>query len=261
MVNLASLADAILYDYDPRDRPDGLEVVDRPDLLMWTRPSPTKWSSGVRVARWGADEAEQRIDEVLAFFQARGRPFVWRVGPSSTPSDLPLRLAQRGLAHEPASRLLVAPLPVHGLRVNRDVRVLDAREPRDVAAFLRFGHPAWSEDDVQAELPDRLRYLDMYGLRAGFVLGYLGDELVANAAWRCSSDGRAMYLTGAGTLKEHRGKAIYQTMTQHRLARAATLGCGYAVIEAQVDTSAPILSRRGFADVGGVSVLTWEPCR
>lgn len=257
--DLAGLAEAILYDYDPRDRPDGLELVDRPDLLMWLRPSPTKWSSGVRLARWGADEVEQRIDDVLAFFQARGRPFVWRVGPSSTPSDLPLRLEDRGFTREPASRLLVAQLPVHRHRVNRDVRVVDARDPRDVAAFLRFGHPTWSDDDVRSELPDRIRYLDLYGRRAGFVLAYLDDALVANAAWRCSGSGLTVYLTGAGTLKEHRGKGIYQTMTHHRLAGAAALGCRYAVIEAQVDTSAPILNRRGFADVGGVSVLSWEP--
>lgn len=256
---LADLAEAILYDYDPRDRPGDLELVERPDLLMWTRPSPTKWSSSVRLARWRDDEVEQRIDEVLAFFRTRGRPFVWHVGPSSAPSDLPLRLERHGFVRGDATRLLVSRLPVDGLRLQRDVRIVDARSPREVEAFLRFGHPAWSEDEVRSELPDRLRYLDVYGGRAGFVLAYLGETLVANAAWRCSTDGRAVYLTGAGTVEEHRGKGIYQTLTQYRLTRAAALGCRYAAIQAQVDTSMPILQRRGFSDAGDVIVLSWEP--
>lgn len=256
---LADLAETILYDYDPRDRPDDLELVERPDLLMWTRPSPTKWSSSVRLARWRADEVEQRIDDVLAFFRARGRPFVWHVGPSSTPSDLPRRLERRGFVREPATRLLVSRLPVDGFRPHRDVRMVDALGPRDVEAFLRFGHPTWSEVEVRSELPDRLRYLDVYGGRAGFVLAYLGETLVANAAWRCSTDGRAVYLTGAGTMEEHRGKGIYQTLTHYRLTLAAALGCRYAVIQAQVDTSMPILQRRGFSEAGEVSVLSWQP--
>lgn len=148
---------------------------------------------------------------------------------------------------------------MHELRVHRDVRIVDARAPRDVEAFLRFGHPTWREDEVRSELPDRLRYLEVYGGRAGFVLGYLGETLVANAAWRCSTDGRAVYLTGAGTVEEHRGEGIYQTLTQYRLRRAAALGCRHAVIQAQVDTSMPILRRRGFSDAGEVSVLSWEP--
>lgn len=112
--DLARLAEGILYDYDPRDRVSDLELVERPDLLMWTRPGATKWSSSVRLARWDPDEADRRIQEVLTFFRERGRPFVWHVGPSSVPADLAIRLGHAGLAREHVTRLPVTELPVQG---------------------------------------------------------------------------------------------------------------------------------------------------
>ncbi len=250
------LAEGILYDYDPRYRSDDLELVEQPDLLMWTRPSPSKWGSSVRRARWNEDEVEGRIDEVLAFFRERARLFVWHVGPSSAPPDLALRLQRCGFARED-TKLLLAPLPVDGLRRNHDVRVVEARRPEEVEAFLRFGQPDWTDEEVRSELPERLRMLEAYGERAGFLLAYLRDALVANASWRDATDGRTIYLTGAGTAGEHRGKGIYQTLTAYRLERALARGRRYAVIQARVDTSMPILARRGFIDVGAVSVLSW----
>lgn len=253
------LAEGILHDYDPRDRPDGLELVERLDLLMWTRPSPTKWSSSVRWALWSENEADQRIDEVLAFYRERGRPFVWHIGPSSAPPDLARRLERRGLIPENETTLLVATLPVAGLRTNSDVVVVEARAPAQVGTFLRFGHPDWNDEEVRSELPDRLRFLDLYRERAGFLVAYLADAPVANAAWRDSADGHAVYLTGAGTKREHRGEGIYQTLVQYRLDRALARGCHYAVIQAQSDTSMPILLRRGFVPAGRVAVLSWTP--
>lgn len=253
------MAEAILYDYDPRDLPTDLELMERPDLLMWSRPSPGKWSSSVRRVRWDEDEAERRIDHVLSFFRERDRAFVWHVGPSSSPADLPLRLERRGLAREPETRLLIAQLPVEGFRADSDVRVVEARDPAEIKAYLRFAHPDWTVDQVRRELPERIRFLDVYRGSAGFLLAYFGGELVANAAWRDSTDGHAVYLTGAGTKDEHRGRGIYQTLTRYRLARALARGRRYAVIQARTDTSMPILLRRGFTEAGAVSVFSWEP--
>lgn len=257
--DLTHLAEAIVYDYHERDRESDLEVVERPDLLMWTRPGPTKWSSSVRLARWEPDEADRRIEEVLEFFRRRGRPFVWHLVPSSTPADLGVRLGRAGLAREQVTRLLVVELPVRGLRGNADVRIVDTRTPAEVEARLRFAWPAWSDEVIRSEAADRLRFLDLYGERAGFLLAYLGDVAVADAAWRDSTDGRAVYLTGAGTRADHRGRGIYQALTAYRLDRAIARGCRYAVIQARMDTSMPILLKRGLRDVGETAVFSWTP--
>lgn len=256
------LAEAIVYDYDDRDRggPD-LEIVERPDLLLWTRPGPTIWTSSVRLSRWGPEEADRRIQEVIAYFRERNRPFVWFVLPSSAPADLPDRLLQAGLVRTDVSRLLVAELPVQGLRRNDDVRIIETRTPEEIAARLRFAWPAWSEGTIHSEVADRLRTLEVYGARAGALLAYLGDAPVADAAWRDSTDGCTVYLSGAGTRETHRGKGIYQTLTAYRLEHAMERGRRYAVIQARPDTSMPILLRRGFRDVGETSVYSWIPKR
>lgn len=259
--DLRALAEGIVHDYDPRDRPDGLEIVDRADLVMWTRPGPTKWMSSVRVTRWDPTEADAQIQEVLVFFRERVRPFVWFVTPSSAPSDLADRLTQAGLQLEQRTRLLVAELPVAGLRRNEDVTIVDCRTAEETEARLRFAWPDWSDEVIRAETADRLRSLALYGDRFGGLLAYQGDTPVADANWRDSTDGRAIYLTGGGTRPEHRGKGIYQTLTAQRLTSAARRGCRYAVIQARVDTSMPILLRRGFQDVGEVSVFEWSPAR
>lgn len=257
--DLLRMAEGIIYDYHPLDRDGDVEVVERPDLLMWTRPGPNKWSSSVRVTRWAAEEADQRIEDVLAFFMARGRSFVWHVVPSATPTDLGPRLEGAGLTREPATRLLVGDLPIRDLRANDEVRIVDARTSAQVEAKLRFAWPDWSDETIRSETADRLRSLDLYGERAGHLLAYLGGKAVADASWRDSTDGRAIYLTGGGTRPEHRGKAIYQTLTAYRLDRALARGCRYAVIQARTDTSMPILLRRGFRDVGETVVYSWAP--
>jgi GNAT superfamily N-acetyltransferase len=258
-LNLTGMAEAIIYDYDPRDRQSDLEIVDRPDLLMWTRPGPTKWFSSVRIARWNAAQADDRIQEALAFFRERHRPFVWHVSPSSAPADLGVRLERAGLVLEQKTRLLVAELPVQGLRVNDHVRIVDTRTSDEVEARLRFAWPAWTDEEIQSETKERMRSLELYGERAGFLLAYLGDAAVADASWRDSTDGRTVYLIGAGTRDEHRGKGIYQTLTAYRLDHALARGCRYAIIQARMDTSMPILLRRGFRDVGETSVFSWAP--
>src|SRR3972149_1238664 len=111
-VDLARLAEGILLDYDPRDMPPRLALVER---------------------------AEPRTAAPLAFCGGRGRSFVWEVGPSSAPADLADRLRRRGLEVESDTRLLVARLPVAGLRPVAALRLVDARTADDGAAYLRFG--------------------------------------------------------------------------------------------------------------------------
>jgi hypothetical protein len=64
------------------------------------------------------------------------------------------------------------------------------------------------------------------------------------------TDGRCVYLKGAGTRKDVRGRGIYSSVTDYRCARAVERGCRHASIIALADTSAPILRTRGFIDLG-----------
>lgn len=100
------------------------EVIARPDLLLAIGSLPQHpWSSTVYWARWTEAEADARIADVLEIFRARGQSFVWLVTMRSTPASLGDRLVRHGFIRELVGRVLMAELPIAGLRVNPDVRV------------------------------------------------------------------------------------------------------------------------------------------
>ena len=61
---------------------------------------PVDLFNAVVLARLTPDTADARISAVVAEFQTRALPFVWHVGPTSGPADLPERLLAHGLAHD-----------------------------------------------------------------------------------------------------------------------------------------------------------------
>lgn len=100
-----------------------------------------------------------------------------------------------------------------------------------------------------------MAYLAMPGRRGGFLVAYLDGVAVANAGYRYSSDGRCVYLIGAETVEQFRGRGVYASLVAHRAARAAERGCVIASILANTETSAPMLTRRGFTDHGALPRL------
>jgi hypothetical protein len=64
------------------------------------------------------------------------------------------------------------------------------------------------------------------------------------------------YLRNAETLPAFRGRGIYLTLINHRLQVARAAGCTAAVVQAQVQSSSPILRKRGFRRVSWLRALT-----
>jgi len=252
------LVEASLYDYEPGWLPPGCHVVARPDLLMWSSPSPSRGANRVAWVKWTEQEVERGIDEVFAYYRARGRDFSWCIGPSSTPAGLGAHLGARGLACVDASRMLTAPLPISGMRVNPDVRIEEVHDRAGVVAFVevtRATHDDWAAEDHRAAVAERLSYIRFPGRRGGYLVARLGGKVVANAAWRDSADGRCVYLSSAHTLPEFRNRGVYSALLVYRTDRAYQRGCRYAATRADPETSAPILLKRGFSDHGPLPVF------
>lgn len=252
------MVEAEVYDYDARFDPPGLDLVEREDALYWASPDPVRWANRVARVRWSEPDVERGIDEVLRFYRSRGRSdFTWCIGPSTLPRSLGNALRAHGftLAEGVEARLLSAELPIHDLRVNPAVRIEDAREADALRRWLRFSDPQRDDAAVERQLPDRLRLLDVYGERAGFLLAYLDHDLVGNAAWRDSTDGQCVYLAGAGTREQFRRRGVYSTLVAHRIERALARGRRFATLRADPRSSAPILLKRGFRDHGSIAVF------
>jgi GNAT superfamily N-acetyltransferase len=243
----ATYAEAMLFDYERNWLPDGLEQIERSDLLMWRRRGWPASHSRVAYARWDESAVERGIDEVLAFFG--DQPFNWHVGPSSSPRDLGDRLARRGLELVAAPRMMTVALPLTGdWRPRIAVNIVEVHDDTTARTSLVLAHH--DSEELEQMLPDRLAYLATSGRRGGFLIAFIGDEPVGNAGYRYSADGACVYLTGAETVTEHRDRGVYKALVSFRAAAARDRGCRIASILANADTSAPILSRRGFLDHG-----------
>jgi hypothetical protein len=253
----ASLAEGIMWDYEPDFMPDGMEIVDRSDLLAWKRPhgpfAQRRWSNRVSYVRTTADRIERTIDEVFGFFGPLA--FTWVVGPTSSPADLGVRLAARGLVDTGDGDLLTAALPMSGLRINAELRIVEVDDENAALIGLRLAHPDADEAEMALLMRDRLAYLRHPGRRGGYLVAFLGREPVANAGYRYSADGSMVYLTGADTVETFRGRGIYQSLVAHRAISGQERGCRYVAIRARRDTSLPILMKRGFVDHGHLPIF------
>jgi len=244
---LARYCEAMLYDYETEWSPDGLVEINRTDVLAWKRPGWPIGNSRVAYAKWTESAVDVRIGELLAFFGDTA--FNWHVGPSSSPGDLVDRLVSYGLVLVAQPRMMTISLPLDDVWPrNSELRIVEVATPKMARISLQLAHhgPAQIERDVA----ERMTYLGVPSRRGGFLVAYLGDVPVANAGYRYSADGRCLYLTGAETVEEFRGRGIYKTLIAHRAARAVERGCVLASILAHTETSAPILERHGFADHG-----------
>src|SRR5947209_8886470 len=138
-----------MWDYEADWIPPGLELVERPDVLMWRRAGPAaraRWNNRVSWVRTGPDRIDGLIDEILEFFGQRA--MTWVVGPSTSPKDVAARLEDRGLTDTGDGDLLTAELPVSGLRAAADVRVEEVADARLAEVGLRLAHPESSDSEI-----------------------------------------------------------------------------------------------------------------
>lgn len=96
------------------------------DLTVVAGTVPHPMVNFVLGARFGAD-AEARIDETIALFARRRAPFMWYVGPLSTPPDLEQRLRARGFIPSGSVVGMVLHRPPAPPRPGPDVRLQQLR--------------------------------------------------------------------------------------------------------------------------------------
>lgn len=242
--------DALRRRTDPRT-----EIVARDDRLLSAGPLPEHpWSSQVHWVRWTEADVEARITEVLDYFRTGRRAFVWLVTARSAPPSLADRLVARGLIRELEGRMLAAAMPIAGLRVNPEIRVEEVTDRPQMLAALRVDHPTWGEARLSPLLEDRMRYL---GTNWHAAVAHLDGRPVGTARWFIHSDLRGVEFIGAETLSDYRRRGVYSTLVAYRVEHAAREGCTFAGIIADGSTSAPILVKRGFDDLGRATFFLW----
>lgn len=206
---------------------------------------------GVWRTRLTPDTADASIADTLAWFQARGAPYVfWWTGPGDEPTDLPDRLQAHGFAAnivgDPGMALdldtLAEPSLPPGLTIARaaDRRTLEDWRDVFVAAYEvpPFAGQAWV--DATLSLGPEAAPWQLY-------VGYLDGEPVATNILFGGAGVASVY--GVGTLPAARGRGVGGAITLWPLVEARARGYRYAVLFA-TEMGHPVYRRLGFRDVG-----------
>lgn len=232
---------------------EGFERVDRGDVRYKLGPDALPWSNGVAYARWRPEEVAARAKEIIDIFRARKARFTWQIGPNTDAVGLSSVLAANGLHREVDALLLTSKIPIRGRLPAHDLRLVEEHDERTATDAIRLDRDR-SLEEVRARLEARMRYLGCADRRGGGVVAYRRDLAVGYGAWRYGSDGETVFLHTASTLRPHRRTGVYTAILGWRLDRAVRDGKTTAVVVAERASSAPILMRKGFREVGALQV-------
>lgn len=202
---------------------------------------------------------EVTADATIARVKERfsGRAFGWITGPSTTPRDLPDRLARAGFTNEEhlagmALTDLARPIAAPGVRI-------DEVAPRDAARESEMMARAYG---MPAEVNDLFTQLigNAGPIRARGYFAYLAEERPVAWSYLVYIPGsRIVLLGGAATVPEARGHGLYTALVKRRLDDARADGAEAAVIQADRATSAPICAKLGFRELCSLEFYAWIP--
>ena len=247
----ADVAERVAMDDEPEC--EGFERIDRGDVRYKLGSDALPWSNGVAYARWRPEEVEERAKEIIGMFRARGLAFTWQIGPNTDAVGLSRVLAAHGLRREIDALLLTAKIPIRGRLPEHDLRLVEEHDERTATEAIRLDRDR-TADEVRTRVETRMRYLQCPSRRGGGVVAYRRDQAVGYGAWRYGSDGDTVFLHTASTLRPHRHTGVYTAILGWRLDRAVRDGKTTAVVIGERATSAAILMRKGFREVGALQI-------
>ena len=205
-------------------------------------------------ARLDPGSASDAATAAVTYFQRRGRPFSWWVGPADRPNDLSGTLEAIGLERAETELAMALPLgelpgqlpPIPGLEVRR------VAGTAELATFAELSAANWTPPDADV--------ISFYRLAAGALLrsdspqwlyvGYLEGEPVATAEATVADGAAGLY--NISTRPPYRGRGIGSMMTWRPLHDALARGCDLGVLQAAPE-GVSIYRRLGFRPFGDIT--------
>jgi GNAT superfamily N-acetyltransferase len=231
-------------------RAAGGEVRDQGGVQLSASGLPARVVNAANLAQFSDRSADEAIEDVKAFFGRVGVPFRWFVGPTSTPSDLPERLAAADvpqISNTPGMALDIAtmrdePTTVAGLEVRE---VMDAS---DFEAWFRVCVESFPFDPVIAKawraVHEPLGFGDDTMLHN--YIGWLDGRPVAVSALLHGRETAGIW--NVGTLADVRGRGIGRETTLAALRDARAAGHRVSVLGSS-PMGLPVYTRIGFVEV------------
>jgi GNAT superfamily N-acetyltransferase len=221
--------------------------VDEHRYVIEVGPEPSPDMNVVFRLNLDGTDIATAVGDARAVFEAAGRTAAtWEVSSGATPVGLVPQLQALGMVtHDPSSMLALAcwqepASATAGVTVEQVERDDQYREVREI----------YEKADGWSPSQDWL-------LGPGFVTRYLAridGRAVATADITWLADERAVFMGGALTLPEWRGRGAYRALVHARWRDATAAGRPLLVTQSE-PMSQPILLRLGFEVVGHIDVL------
>ena len=246
----------------PPDAPqvvtDDYLLVDFPPGYDDEQPTQVQWTRSDR-------PAADLVDEVVAQARAWGRSrLAWWIRLDHRPSDLADLLLDRGATTVETvgvlAREISTSLPDAPSGQDADLRVEVVRDEQSLADARLVYAEVWGRSpDPAPEQQERdlAEAATPVGERPMFqVVAYLDGEPAA--AGGCTRSLEVARLWGAATRPHLRGRGAYRATVRARLELAREHGATLGLVRGRLKTSAPVLTRLGFASYGEEPLLVLE---
>lgn len=193
-----------------------------------------------------AENADAVIREQIAFFEAAGQGFEWKLYAYDQPADLKERLIAHGFEVEDVEAVVVLDLNDAPAALWQPI-VADVRrltDPAQLADVATIEEAVWDEDfsGLIGMLADMLtNHPDLISLYVAYV-----DDQPASAAWMFfNPNSRFAPLLGGSTISAYRQRGLYTALLAIRAQEAKSRGVQYLIVDAS-PMSRPILEKHGF---------------
>lgn len=226
------------------------EDVDLGGALLRSLAVPWFGVNGLVVEqRYAPESVDQRLEELTEREASQGHRYLWIVGPRSQPSDLSDRFERLG--YVPGVRwdgMILTDLR-QDVQGGTDV-VVEPLSAGTAEGFARVRSEGFEDPAIyQERLASAHRYVEMEDRNGVHIhVALVGAEVVGYVILRTEPNGVA-YFRDAYTLERARRHGVYLALVARRLQVAREAGCSVGVVQANRETSSPILQKRGWKPV------------
>lgn len=226
-----------------------------PDVILAALGLPFPRVNSASCTRFTPETADARIDDVIAWFDARGLPIVWELAPADQPADLQDRLVAKGLALDPdqmpAMAARLADLPAVELPEGASVDLV-----RDAATFREWLDVMVAGFEMPAQIGDAMLKFAALGfgdeLPTRSVIARLDGRPVAIALGVLARGG--LVIANVTTLADARGRGLGRAVTLAAMHAGTEAGATVAVLLSS-EMGHGIYRRLGFEEFGRYRVL------